>query len=56
MKRIPLLTGSRIAVAEAPEDAVILRPPAPGEPCRLMTGTPSESAFDPLTRKPTTEK
>jgi hypothetical protein len=29
--RIPLLSGSRIVVANAPDDAVVLRPPPPGE-------------------------
>ncbi len=29
--KIPLLAGSRIAVVNAPDDAVILRPPPPGE-------------------------
>lgn len=31
MRRVPLLAGSRVAVVEAPDDAVILRPPPPGE-------------------------
>jgi lactate racemase-like protein len=30
--KIPLLAGSRIAVVNTPDDAVILRPPPPGEP------------------------
>src|SRR3954470_13277673 len=30
MPRIPLLAGSRIVVASAPDDAVVLQPPAPG--------------------------
>jgi lactate racemase len=30
MLRIPLLAGSRIVVASAPDDAVVLQPPAPG--------------------------
>ncbi|MDX6512183.1 MAG: lactate racemase, partial [Gaiellaceae bacterium] len=30
MQRIPLLTGSRIAVVTAPDDALVLRPPPPG--------------------------
>jgi Lactate racemase N-terminal domain len=29
--RVPILTGSRLAIVDAPEDAVILRPPGPGE-------------------------
>ncbi len=31
MKRIPLLAGSRVTVVDAPDDAVVLRPPRPGE-------------------------
>src|SRR5690349_6802244 len=29
--RIPLLSGTRLVVATAPDDAVVLRPPPPGE-------------------------
>ena len=31
MTRIPLLAGTRVLVAEAPDDAVVLQPPPPGE-------------------------
>ena len=31
MQRLPLLFGTRIAVVNAPDDAVVLRPPPPGE-------------------------
>jgi hypothetical protein len=31
MPRIPLLSGTRAVVVDAPDDAVVLRPPAPGE-------------------------
>ena len=31
MLRVPLLSGTRLVVAAAPEDAVVLRPPPPGE-------------------------
>jgi len=31
MPRIPLLAGSRLAIVDAAEDAVVLRPPPPGE-------------------------
>ena len=31
MARIPILSGSRVAVVNAPEDAVVLRPPPPSE-------------------------
>jgi Lactate racemase N-terminal domain len=30
MRRIPLLAGTKLVVASAPDDAVVLRPPAPG--------------------------
>ena len=30
MPRIPLLSGTRLVIASAPDDAVVLRPPAPG--------------------------
>ena len=30
--RVPLLAGTRVVLADAPDDATILRPPAPGEP------------------------
>src|SRR5579864_182968 len=30
MPRIPLLAGTKLVIASAPEDAIILRPPAPG--------------------------
>src|SRR5207245_4761047 len=29
--RVPLLSGTRLVVAVAPDDAVVLRPPPPGE-------------------------
>ena len=32
MTRLPLLSGSRVVVVDAPADAVVLRPPPPGEP------------------------
>jgi hypothetical protein len=31
MTRVPVLTGTRVAVVDAPDDAVILRPPPPAE-------------------------
>src|SRR5437870_13611591 len=30
MPRVPLLSGTRLVLANAPEDAVVLRPPRPG--------------------------
>jgi len=31
MPRIPLLSGSRLVIATAPDDAIVLRPPPPGD-------------------------
>jgi hypothetical protein len=31
MPRIPLLAGTKLVIAAAPDDAIVLRPPAPGE-------------------------
>ena len=31
MTRVPLLFGTRLVVAEVPDDDVVLRPPGPGE-------------------------
>src|SRR5487761_1444422 len=30
MPRIPLLAGTKLVIAAAPDDAIVLRPPAPG--------------------------
>jgi Lactate racemase N-terminal domain len=32
VQRVPLLFGTRLVVVDAPDDAVVLRPPPPGEP------------------------
>ena len=31
MQRVPLLFGTRVTVVDAPDDAVVLRPPPPGD-------------------------
>src|SRR3954451_9954902 len=31
MPRVPLLSGTRLVVANAPDDSVVLRPPSPGQ-------------------------
>ena len=31
MQQLPLLFGTRVVIVDAPDDAVILRPPPPGE-------------------------
>ena len=39
MQRIPLLSGTRLVVASAPDDAIVLRPPAPGRPTDVEAAT-----------------
>lgn len=52
MPRVPLLSGSRIVVATAPEDACILRPPRPGRATDVVAATREALRFpldgDPL--------
>ena len=38
MTRVPLLSGSRLVLAAAPDDAIVLRPPAPGRGGRRRRG------------------
>jgi hypothetical protein len=52
--RIPLLSGTRLVVASAPEDARILRPPAPGRPTDTGAATREALRF-PLDGKPLEE-
>lgn len=39
MQRVPLLSGTRLVVASAPDDAVVLRPPAPGRATDVEAAT-----------------
>ena len=52
MTRIPLLAGTRIVVANAPEDAVVLGPPAPGEAITDVGAAVREALRFPLSGKP----
>jgi hypothetical protein len=49
--RIPLLSGTRIVVASAPDDARVLRPPAPGRPTDVQAATREALRF-PLDGEP----
>jgi hypothetical protein len=52
--RIPLLSGTRLVVASAPDDARVLRPPAPGRPTDTEAATHEALRF-PLDGKPLEE-
>ena len=54
MPRIPLLSGTRLVVASAPDDARVLRPPAPGRPTDTEAATHEALRF-PLDGKPLEE-
>jgi Lactate racemase N-terminal domain len=53
--RVPLLSGSRIAVVEIPEDGVLVRPPAPGEAIADVGAAVREALRFPLAGKPLEE-
>jgi Lactate racemase N-terminal domain len=50
--RIPMLSGSRIAVVNAPDDAVVLRPPLPQEPIADVGAAVRDSLRFPLSGAP----
>ena len=52
MTRVPLLSGSRIAVVEVPEDGVLLRPPAPGKAIADVGAAVREAFRFPLSGQP----
>ncbi len=52
MPRFPLLFGTRIAVVDAPEDAVVLRPPPPGEPIGDVRAATRDALRFPLAGEP----
>ena len=52
MQRVPLLSGTRLTVAEAPDDAVVLRPPPPGEPVADVACRGAGRAPLPARRRP----
>jgi hypothetical protein len=39
VRRVPLLSGTRLVIAAAPDDAVVLRPPAPGRATDVEAAT-----------------
>ena len=51
MPRVPLLSGTRIVVASAPDDARVLRPPAPGRATDVQAATKEALRF-PLDGEP----
>ncbi|HVN61257.1 MAG TPA: lactate racemase domain-containing protein [Gaiellaceae bacterium] len=52
MARIPMLTGSRLTIASAPDGAEILRPPAPGEPIADVGAAVRDAFRFPLSGEP----
>jgi hypothetical protein len=54
VQRVPLLSGTRLVVASAPDDAVILRPPPPGRATDAEAAT-SEALRFPLDGEPLAE-
>ena len=52
MPRIPILSGSRVAVVNVPEDALVLRPPAPSEPIADVGSAVRDALRFPLSGAP----
>ncbi|HWH54176.1 MAG TPA: lactate racemase domain-containing protein [Gaiellaceae bacterium] len=52
MKRVPMLAGSRLTIVNAPDDAVILRPPAPGEAIADVAAAVRDALRFPLVGEP----
>ncbi len=52
MARIPLLTGSRLTIASAPDGAEILRPPAPGQAIADVAAAVRDAFRFPLSGEP----
>lgn len=52
MARIPLLAGTRVVVADAPDDAVVLRPPPPGEAIADVAAAVRDALRFPLAGNP----
>lgn len=55
MRRIPLLVGTRVHVVEAPENAVVLRPPPPGEAIQDVGAAVRDALRYPLEGRPLAE-
>ncbi len=52
MPRIPILSGSRVAVVNVPEDALVLRPPDPSEPIADVGSAVRDALRFPLSGAP----
>ena len=52
MQRIPLLSGSRLAIVNAPDDAAVLRPPPPREPIADVRAAVRDALRFPLAGDP----
>ena len=52
MQRLPLLFGTRVAVVDAPDDAVVIRPPPPGEPIADVRAAVRDALRFPLAGEP----
>jgi hypothetical protein len=50
--RLPLLFGTRVAVVDAPDDAVVIRPPPPGEPIADVRAAVRDALRFPLAGEP----
>jgi Lactate racemase N-terminal domain len=50
--KLPLLSGSSVVVVDAPEDAVVLRPPPPGEPLDDVRAAIRDALRFPLAGEP----
>jgi hypothetical protein len=48
VQRVPLLSGSRLVIAAAPDDAVVLRPPRPGRAVADVTAAVRDALRFPL--------
>jgi hypothetical protein len=52
VQRIPLLFGTRLAIVDVPDDAVVLRPPPPGEPVADVRAAVRDALRFPLAGSP----
>jgi hypothetical protein len=48
VQRVPLLSGTRLAIVNAPDDAVVLRPPPPGQPIEDVAAAVRDALRFPL--------
>ena len=52
MTRVPLLSGSRVAAVEVPDDGIVLRPPPPGDAIDDVSAAVREALRFPLAGPP----